>query len=108
MRIMVTGGAGFIGSNVADHMIEQGHDVAVLDNLSTGFREFVNPKARFYHVDVTDAAAVDGCLADFRPEIVDHHAAQIDVRQSVQDARHDASVNILGTLALLESAVRHG
>jgi len=108
VRILVTGGAGFIGSNVADRMIGLGHEIAVLDNLSTGFREFVSPKARFYGVDLTDAAAVEASLAEFRPEVVNHHAAQIDVRKSVEDARFDATVNILGSLSLLESCRRHG
>ena len=107
MRILVTGGAGFIGSNVADRFVELGHDVAVLDDLSTGFREFVNPRARFYHVDIADAAAVEKSVAEFRPEVVDHHAAQIDVRASVEQPRRDAEINILGALSLLESCQRH-
>ena len=106
MRILVTGGAGFIGSHVADRMVAIGHPVGVLDDLSTGFREFVPPAARFFHVDLADAAAVDRCLAEFRPEVVIHHAAQIDVRKSVEEPRRDAAINILGSLALLESAVR--
>ena len=108
MRILVTGGAGFIGSNVADRMVALGHQVAVLDDLSSGFREFVPAAARFYQVDLADAAGVDRCLAEFRPELIDHHAAQIDVRKSVEDPRRDAAINILGSLGLLESAVRHG
>jgi UDP-glucose 4-epimerase len=108
MRILVTGGAGFIGSHIADRMVALGHSVGVLDDLSTGFREFVPPAARFFHVDVADAAAVDRCLAEFRPDVVIHHAAQIDVRKSVEEPRRDAAINILGSLALLESAVRHG
>jgi UDP-glucose 4-epimerase len=107
VRILVTGGAGFIGSNVADRFVSLGHEVAVLDDLSTGFREFVPGGARFYQVDLTDAAGVDACLAEFRPEVVDHHAAQIDVRRSVTEPRLDASINILGTLGLLESCTRH-
>jgi len=107
VRILVTGGAGFIGSNVADRFVASGHEVAILDDLSTGFREFVNPKARFYEADLGDAAAVDACVAEFRPEIVDHHAAQIDVRKSVEEPRRDAGINILGTLGLLESCTRH-
>jgi UDP-glucose 4-epimerase len=108
MRILVTGGAGFIGSNVADRMVALGHEVAVLDDLSTGFREFVPEAARFYQVDLAQADAVDACLAEFQPHVVDHHAAQIDVRKSVTHPRLDAGINILGTLALLESCVRHG
>src|SRR5262252_9139286 len=107
VRILVTGGAGFIGSNVADRFVELGHEVAVFDDLSTGFREFVHPKARFFHGDLADAAAVERCIGEFRPEIAAHHAAQIDVRKSVEDPRRDAAINILGSLALLESAVRH-
>jgi len=107
MRILVTGGAGFIGSHVADRFVALGHEVAVFDNLSTGFREFVNPEARFYHADLADPDAVEACIGEFRPEVVDHHAAQIDVRQSVTHPRHDARVNILGSLSLLESCTRH-
>ena len=108
MRILITGGAGFIGSNVADRFVELGHEVAVLDNLSSGFREFVPPKARFYHADLNDAEAVARCLAEFRPEVVDHHAAQIDVRKSVSDPVFDASTNILGGIRLLEGCSRFG
>src|SRR5262249_48452600 len=107
MRILVTGGAGFIGSHVVDGFVTLGHDVAVLDDLSSGRREFVHPKARFFHVDLKDAAAVERVVAETRPEVVDHHAAQIDVRRSVDDPRADAEINILGTLSLLESCRRH-
>ncbi|MBI5710129.1 MAG: NAD-dependent epimerase/dehydratase family protein [Candidatus Eisenbacteria bacterium] len=108
MRILVTGGAGFIGSHVADRFVELGHEVAVLDDLSTGFREFVNPRARFYEMDLRDAAALERCFAEFGPEVVDHHAAQIDVRRSVTDPIHDAGINILGALGLLMACTRHG
>src|SRR5215470_1699623 len=108
MRILVTGGAGFIGSNVTDRFVSLGHDVAVLDDLSTGFREFVNPKARFFEASVTDRAAVERCFAEFRPELVNHHAAQIDVRRSVSDPVLDATINILGGLELLQACTRHG
>ncbi len=108
MRILVTGGAGFIGSNVADRFIALGHEVAILDNLSSGFREFVNPKATFFEADITDAAAIERAFASFRPELVDHHAAQIDVRKSVTDAGFDATVNIVGGIRLLEACTRHG
>lgn len=108
MRILVTGGAGFIGSNVADRFVALGHEVAVFDNLSSGFREFVNPRAKFYEGDLADAAAVDAAIADFRPEIVDHHAAQIDVRKSVTDPVFDARVNVLGSIGLLQACVKHG
>jgi UDP-glucose 4-epimerase len=108
MRILVTGGAGFIGSHVTDRFVELGHEVVVFDDLSSGFREFVNPRARLAVGDLADPAAVEACIREFRPEIVDHHAAQIDVRKSVSDPRHDATVNILGAIGLLESCARHG
>ncbi len=108
MRILVTGGAGFIGSHVAERFVSLGHEVAVLDNLSTGFREFVPPQARFYPVDITDGPAVDRVLAEFRPDVVDHHAAQIDVRRSVSDPAFDARVNIIGGIELLTACTRNG
>jgi UDP-glucose 4-epimerase len=108
VRILVTGGAGFIGSNVVDRFLELGHEVAVFDDLSSGFREFVNPKARFFQGDLADAAAIDAAIAEFKPEIVDHHAAQIDVRKSVSDPVFDARVNILGSIGLLQACTRHG
>ena len=108
MRILVTGGAGFIGSNVVDRFVALGHEVAVFDNLSSGFREFVPAKARFYEGDLADATAVDAAIADFRPEIVDHHAAQIDVRHSVADPIFDARVNVLGSIGLMQACHAHG
>jgi UDP-glucose 4-epimerase len=108
MRILVTGGAGFIGSNVVDRLLARGHEVAVLDDLSSGFREFVDPRVSFHHASITDRAAVERVLAGFRPEVVDHHAAQIDVRRSVSDPAFDAEVNVLGGLRLLEACTRHG
>src|SRR5262245_23791624 len=107
MRILVTGGAGFIGSNVVDGFVADGHEVAVLDDLSTGRREFVHAKARFFEADLTDSAALDACVGEFRPEVVDHHAAQIDVRRSVEDPQRDARINVLGAITLLESCRRH-
>lgn len=108
MRILVTGGAGFIGSNVADRFVALGHEVAVFDNLSSGFREFVHLKAKLYVGDLANALDVDAAIADFRPDVVDHHAAQIDVRKSVADPVFDARVNILGTIGLLQACVAHG
>jgi UDP-glucose 4-epimerase len=107
LRILVTGGAGFIGSNVADRFIALGHEVAVLDDLSTGRRDHVDARARFHHVDLADPEAVERCVAEFRPEVVNHHAAHIDVRHSVVDPRRDAEINVLGSLSLLEACRRH-
>jgi UDP-glucose 4-epimerase len=107
MRILITGGAGFIGSHVADAFDAAGHEVGVVDNLSTGARENVNSRVRFWKADIRDAA-LDGIVADFRPEIAIHHAAQMSVSVSTRDPKGDADINILGTLNLLEAAVRHG
>ena len=105
MKVLVTGGAGFIGSHVVDAFLADGHDVVVVDDLSTGRAGNLNPAARFYKLDIRDP----GLAAVFeqeRPDIVDHHAAQLDVRQSVADPLFDADVNVRGSLNLLE-CVRH-
>jgi len=108
VRILVTGGAGFIGSNVVDRFIELGHEVAVFDDLSTGFREFVDPRAEFHLGDLADASAIDRCVRSFEPEIVTHLAAQMDVRKSVTDPLFDARVNVLGSIGLLQACTKHG
>lgn len=105
-KILVTGGAGFIGSNVADRFISLGHKVVIIDNLSTGFKENVNPKARFYKVDI-NSKKIEQVFKDEKPEILCHHAAQIDVRKSVADPIFDAKVNIEGTLNLLNNCVKY-
>lgn len=106
MKIIVTGGAGFIGSNVADRFIREGHKVAVIDNLSTGVQSNINRKARFFRVDIR-SAVIDKILQKVRPNVLCHHAAQIDVRKSTDDPIFDADVNILGTLNLLNACVKH-
>jgi UDP-glucose 4-epimerase len=108
MRILVTGGAGFIGSNVADRYLADGHEVAILDDLSSGLRANLPARARFFEADVRDAATVQHVFAEFRPEILNHHAAQIDVRKSVDAPVFDAEVNVLGTLNLLQAATAAG
>lgn len=107
MKILITGGAGFIGSHVVDACIADGHDVVVLDDLSTGVRENVNPKARFYEVDICspEAAAI---LAQERPDVLNHHAAQIDVRASVEEPMRDLRTDVLGFVNLLEAGRRAG
>src|SRR5207245_282490 len=97
MRILVTGGAGFIGSHVADGFRAQGHEVAVVDNLSTGSRSNLNGSTRLYQYDIGDTALEDAFM-NFRPDVVDHHAAQSNVPASVSDPVYDASVNVLGSL----------
>jgi UDP-glucose 4-epimerase len=103
-RILITGGAGFIGSTAADLFLQAGWDVAVLDDLSSGRRENVPAGARFYPVDVR-SAAVHEVIAKERPQVLCHHAAQIDVRRSMADPRHDADVNVGGLLNLMQAAV---
>jgi UDP-glucose 4-epimerase len=104
MRALVTGGAGFIGSNVVDGLRERGHDVVVLDDLSTGQREHVPADVDLVEADVADPAAVAAVMAEHRPEVIFHLAAQIDVRRSVADPAFDARVNVEGTIAVLEAA----
>ena len=106
MKILVTGGAGFIGSNVADGYVEAGHEVLVVDNLSSGKRANVNPEARFYEMDIR-SSEVERLIEKERPDILNHHAAQISVPDSVADPLLDADINIRGFLNLLESAVRY-
>lgn len=101
MKILVTGGAGFIGSHVADAYINAGHSVVVVDDLSTGRHENVNPKGRFIRMDIRNENIRD-IFKEERFDIVNHHAAQMDVRKSVEDPLFDASVNISGSLNLLE------
>ncbi len=107
MRILVTGGAGFIGSNVADACVALGHEVMVIDDLSSGKKEYVPQSARFVLCDVTSDTAVEA-VKTFRPEIISHHAAQINVRASVADPQYDARINILGSIRLLEAARQYG
>ena len=105
MKILVTGGAGFIGSNVVDAYVAAGHEVAVLDNLATGREENVNPTARLHRVDVRELAQVQAAVASFRPDVVNHHAAQSEVPKSVADPGYDASVNVVGGLNVLRACV---
>jgi UDP-glucose 4-epimerase len=103
-RILITGGAGFIGSTIADLFVASGWEVAVLDDLSSGKRENVPAGARFYPVDVRSGAAREAILKE-RPQVVCHHAAQIDVRRSMADPRFDADVNLGGLLNVMQAAV---
>jgi UDP-glucose 4-epimerase len=107
MKILVTGGAGFIGSHVADAYVAAGHDVAILDDLSRGSMSNVHSRARFYRGGITDRDFVEYLFAKERPEAVNHHAAQMDVRRGVREPVFDASVNILGSIHLLEASVAH-
>jgi UDP-glucose 4-epimerase len=105
MKILVTGGAGFIGSHVVDEYLKCGHEVVVLDDLSRGRLSNVSPAAHFYRCDVRDPDEVSRIVAAEKPDIINHHAAQMDVRRGVREPVFDAQVNILGSLNLLEAAV---
>lgn len=107
MKIAITGAAGFIGSHVADAYAALGHELLVIDNLSTGRREQVPATARFVEADLRSEAAASA-VESFRPDVLNLHAAQIDVRRSVVEARFDADVNLGGTLNVLEAARRGG
>jgi UDP-glucose 4-epimerase len=107
VKILVTGGAGFIGSHVVDACVTAGHEVAVLDNMATGREENVNPKARLYRADVRDLAHVQQAIGDFKPDVVNHHAAQSEVPKSVADPGHDAQVNVVGGLNVLRACIDH-
>jgi len=106
MKILVTGGAGFIASHIVDKYIELGHDVVVVDNLSTGFKHNVNPKAKFYEIDIR-SKELEQIFKDEKPEIVNHHAAQISVPVSVKEPELDAEVNVIGFLNILQNCVKY-
>jgi len=107
VKTLVTGGAGFIASNVVDAYVEAGHQVVVVDNLSSGNRANLNPAATLYEVDIRSDDLLD-VLSKERPEVVNHHAAHIDVRRSVADPLYDASINIQGSINLLEACRKTG
>jgi UDP-glucose 4-epimerase len=106
LSILVTGGAGFIGSNVVDGFIDAGHDVTVIDDLSTGNKNFINPKADFIKMDICDKK-IETIFKKKKFDLVNHHAAQIDVRKSVSEPSYDAKINIMGSLNVLDNAVKY-
>jgi UDP-glucose 4-epimerase len=106
MRVLLTGGAGFIGSHVAEALLSRGHEVAIVDNLSSGKRENVPEGALFYEIDIRSGC--DEVFKEFAPEVLSHQAAQMDVRRSVAEPDFDAEVNVLGTVRLLENCARRG
>jgi len=107
MKILVTGGAGFIGSHVVDLFVSEGYEVVVVDDLSTGRASNLNPAATFYQIDIRDPKLVE-VFEKERPDFVSHHAAQMDVRRSVVEPLFDADVNILGSINLIEAAKKTG
>lgn len=108
MKILITGGAGFIGSHIAEEYIEKGHSVAIIDNLSSGKKSQVPSEAIFYRCDIRDKKEVETIISKERPEIINHHAAQLSVRKSVEDPIEDAEINLLGFLNLLEAGRKNG
>ncbi|MDQ6780091.1 MAG: NAD-dependent epimerase/dehydratase family protein [Candidatus Eremiobacteraeota bacterium] len=110
MRIVVTGGAGFIGSHIVDALIGAGHEVAIIDSFwehGGGRRAHVNAQARLYEVDIRDAGAVADVFSSFQPQVVSHHAAQHSVSISTQDPLYDADVNVKGLVTILLAAAQH-
>ena len=103
MKVLITGGAGFIGSNIADFLLDKGFEIHILDNLSTGFRDNINQKAHFHEMDIRSESAFE-LISTSTFDIICHHAAQMDVRRSVREPLFDADVNIKGTLNILEAA----
>ena len=104
MKILVTGGAGFIGSHIVDAYINLGYKVVVIDNLSTGFRKNLNPKAKFYKVDIGDLPKIEKIFQKEKPQIVNHHAAIAEVVKSLRDPLPTLNVNVIGTINLLLAA----
>ncbi|MCS6896831.1 MAG: NAD-dependent epimerase/dehydratase family protein, partial [Nitrospira sp.] len=107
MKVLVTGGAGFIGSHVVDRLVEEGHEVVVVDDLSTGKRKYVNRAAVLYKLDI-QSGRLEKVFRNERPSVVLHLAAQVSVRRSIEDPTFDAQVNVLGTMNVLHQAARHG
>jgi len=107
VRIVVTGGAGFIGSWICEAYISEGHEVLVIDNLSTGSEDNIPSEAEFIKCDVTDYPILKKAFRKFHPEVVNHHAAQVNVRSSVEDPSSDAEININGSLNVLRLCVEH-
>lgn len=106
IKILVTGGAGFIASHLNDCLLSYGHDIVVVDDLSSGKLENINPRAKFYHLNINDSK-LDKVLAGEKPQLIYHFAAQVNVGSSQQDPLFDANSNIMGTIKILNYAVKH-
>lgn len=108
MNILVTGGAGFIGSHIVDNLITRGHNVVIMDNMVTGQKDIINPKAKFYQEDIRNLVELNKIIKENQIEKICHQAAQLDVRKSVEDPQFDAEVNIIGTINIFEAARQNG
>lgn len=106
MKILITGGAGFIGSNVADAYLAAGHNVVIVDNLATGNRRNINPKAIFYETDICEES-LSAIFAQEKPDVVNHHAAQISVPLSIENPLFDVKTNVLGWVNVLQNCVNY-
>jgi UDP-glucose 4-epimerase len=106
MKVLVTGGAGFIGSHIVDRLVDEKYKVVVVDDLSTGKQEYINKKAKFYKLDIQDKR-LEGIFKKEKPDYVNHQAAQKDVRVSVSDPIYDARINILGTINILQNCIKY-
>ncbi|RJO61245.1 SDR family oxidoreductase [candidate division WS5 bacterium] len=106
MKVLITGGAGFIGSHIVDGLVNEGYEVVIVDDLSTGNENNINKKAKFYNVDIKDKG-LESVFEKERPDFVGHQAAQKDVRVSVSDPIYDAKINILGTINLLQNCIKY-
>lgn len=104
MKILITGGAGFIASHVADAYIQLGHEVVIVDNLSSGNKANLNPQAKFIEADITDKDRIQAIIREEQPEVINHHAAHIQVGYSVKNPQFDAENNIMGLLNIMEAA----
>jgi len=111
MKILVTGGAGFIGSHVVDRYVDLGHEVAVIDNLSTGFEKNLNAKAKFFKADIRELEKIYEIVSDFKPDVINHHAALAEVTKSVEDPSDTLAVNVMGTANVLlaggKASIKH-
>src|SRR3990167_3383027 len=111
MKILVTGGAGFIGSHVVDRYVDLGHEVAVIDNLSTGFEKNLNAKAKFFKADIRELEKIYEIVSDFKPDVINHHAALAEVTKSVEDPSDALAVNVMGTANVLlaggKASIKH-
>ena len=108
MRVLRTGGARFIGSHLAEHLLARGHEVAMVADFSTGKRENVPDNAVLYETNIRFGRSLESIFREFRPEALAHQAAQMDVRRSVQEPDYDADVNVVGTVRRLQNCEEHG